>query len=251
MSLEIQNLNVRVEDGDEILHGVDLRVAKGETHALMGPNGSGKSTLANTIMGNPSYEITEGRILLDGEDLTEADPDERARAGVFMAFQYPATIPGVSVANFLRMAVNAGREEPIKVKEFGELLRRNMEMLRIDPQFTKRYLNEGFSGGEKKRAEILQLAMLRPEIAVLDETDSGLDVDALRIVSEGVNGLRGPEMGTLIITHYTRILGYVRPDFVHIMLDGRIVREGGPELADQLEAEGYEGTRQEVAAGAG
>src|SRR5215210_156877 len=234
MSLEIQNLNVRVEDGDEILHGVDLRVAKGETHALMGPNGSGKSTLANTIMGNPSYEITEGRILLDGEDLTEADPDERARAGAFMAFQYPATIPGVSVANFLRMAVNAGREEPIKVKEFGELLRRNMEMLRIDPQFTKRYLNEGFSGGEKKRAEILQLAMLRPEIAVLDETDSGLDVDALRIVSEGVNKLRGPDLGTLIITHY-----------------GRIVREGGPELADQLEAEGYEGVRQEVAASAG
>jgi Fe-S cluster assembly ATP-binding protein len=250
MSLEIQNLHVRVEGGDEILYGVDLRVAKGETHALMGPNGSGKSTLANTIMGNPSYEITEGRIRLNGEDLTEADPDERARAGVFMAFQYPATIPGVSVANFLRMAVNAGREEPIKVKEFGDLLRRNMEMLRIDPQFTKRYLNEGFSGGEKKRAEILQLAMLRPEIAVLDETDSGLDVDALRIVSEGVNELRGPEMGTLIITHYTRILNYVRPDFVHIMLDGRIVREGGAELADQLESEGYEGIRQEVAAGA-
>jgi Fe-S cluster assembly ATP-binding protein len=250
MSLEIQNLYVRVEGGDEILHGVDLRVAKGETHALMGPNGSGKSTLANTIMGNPSYEVTEGKIVLNGEDLTEADPDERARAGIFMAFQYPATIPGVSVANFLRMAVNAGREDPIKVKEFGDLLRRNMEMLRIDPQFTKRYLNEGFSGGEKKRAEILQLAMLRPEIAVLDETDSGLDIDALRIVADGVNELRGPDMGTLIITHYTRILRYVRPDFVHIMLDGRIVREGGPELADQLEAEGYEGIRQEVAAGA-
>jgi Fe-S cluster assembly ATP-binding protein len=251
MSLEISNLHVRVEDGEEILHGVDLRVAKGETHALMGPNGSGKSTLANTIMGNPSYEITEGSIVLNGEDLTEADPDERARAGVFMAFQYPATIPGVSVANFLRMAVNAGREEPIKVKEFGELLRRNMEMLRIDPQFTKRYLNEGFSGGEKKRAEILQLAMLQPEIAVLDETDSGLDIDALRVVSDGVNELRGPELGALIITHYTRILRYVRPDFVHIMLDGRIVREGGPELADQLESEGYEGIRQEVAASAG
>jgi Fe-S cluster assembly ATP-binding protein len=251
MSLEIQNLHVRVEDGDEILHGVDLSVSKGETHALMGPNGSGKSTLANTIMGNPNYEITEGRIALGGEDLTEADPDERARAGIFMAFQYPATIPGVSVANFLRMAVNARREEPIKVKEFGDLLRRNMEMLRIDPQFTKRYLNEGFSGGEKKRAEILQLAMLRSEIAVLDETDSGLDIDALRIVADGVNELRGPETGMLIITHYTRILGYVRPDFVHIMLDGRIVREGGPELADQLEAEGYEGIRQEVAAGAG
>jgi Fe-S cluster assembly ATP-binding protein len=250
MSLQIKNLHVRVEEGDEILHGVDLKVEKGETHALMGPNGSGKSTLANTIMGSPSYQITEGSIVLDGEDLTEADPDERARAGIFMAFQYPATIPGVSVANFLRMAVNAGREEPIKVKEFGDLLRRNMEMLRIDPQFTKRYLNEGFSGGEKKRAEILQLAMLRPEIAVLDETDSGLDVDALRVVAEGVNELRGPEMGTLIITHYTRVLQYVRPDFVHIMLDGRIVREGGPELADRLEAEGYEGIRAEVAASA-
>jgi Fe-S cluster assembly ATP-binding protein len=250
MSLQIKNLHVRVEDGDEILHGVDLEVEKGETHALMGPNGSGKSTLANTIMGNPNYEITEGSIVLDGEDMTEADPDERARAGIFMAFQYPAAIPGVSVANFLRMAVNAGREEPIKVKEFGDLLRRNMEMLRIDPQFTKRYLNEGFSGGEKKRAEILQLAMLRPEIAVLDETDSGLDVDALRVVADGVNELSGPEMGTLIITHYTRILNYVRPDFVHIMLDGRIVRQGGPELADQLEAEGYEGIRQEVASGA-
>ena len=251
MSLEIQNLHVQIETGEEILHGVDLRVAKGETHALMGPNGSGKSTLANTIMGNPSYEITEGKILLNGEDLTEAAPDERARAGIFMAFQYPATIPGVSVANFLRMAVNAGREEAIKVKEFGQLLRTNMEMLKIDPGVTKRYLNEGFSGGEKKRAEILQLAMLQPEIAILDETDSGLDVDALRIVSEGVNQLRGPDLGALIITHYTRILSYIRPEFVHIMLDGRIVREGGAELADQLEAEGYEGVRAEVAASAG
>ena len=250
MSLEIHNLHVRVEGGDEILHGVDLRVAKGETHALMGPNGSGKSTLANTIMGNPSYEITEGRIVLNGDDLTEADPDERARAGVFMAFQYPATIPGVSVANFLRMAVNAGREEPIKVKEFGDLLRRNMEMLRIDPQFTKRYLNEGFSGGEKKRAEILQLAMLQPEFAVLDETDSGLDIDALRIVSEGVNAMRGDERGFLIITHYTRILNYVKPDFVHILINGKIVREGGSELADELEEKGYEFLREEVEASA-
>jgi Fe-S cluster assembly ATP-binding protein len=224
-------------------------VRKGETHALMGPNGSGKSTLANTIMGNPNYEVTEGRILFDGEDLTEADPDERARAGLFMAFQYPATIPGVSVANFLRMAVNAKRgDDPIKVKEFGRLLGENMELLRIDRDFTKRYLNEGFSGGEKKRAEILQLTMLRPQIAVLDETDSGLDIDALRIVSDGVNALRGPEMGSLIITHYTRILEYVRPDFVHIMLDGRIVREGGPELADELEEKGYDFVREEVAA---
>jgi Fe-S cluster assembly ATP-binding protein len=247
MSLEIKDLHVRTEER-EILRGLDLTVRKGETHALMGPNGSGKSTLANTIMGNPVYEVTQGRILLDGEDLTEADPDERARAGLFMAFQYPATIPGVSVANFLRMAVNAKREEPIKVKEFGKLLGESMDMLRIDRAFTSRYLNEGFSGGEKKRAEILQLAMLEPAIAVLDETDSGLDIDALRIVSDGVNALRGPEMGTLIITHYTRILEYVRPDFVHIMLDGRIVREGGAELADELEGKGYDFIREEVAA---
>ena len=247
MSLEIQNLHVRIEER-EILRGLNLTVRKGETHALMGPNGSGKSTLANTIMGNPNYEVTEGKIVFNGEDLTEADPDERARAGLFMAFQYPATIPGVSVANFLRMAVNAKREEPIKVKEFGKLLGENMELLRIDRAFTSRYLNEGFSGGEKKRAEILQLAMLKPEIAVLDETDSGLDIDALRIVSDGVNALSGPDMGSLIITHYTRILDYVKPQFVHIMLDGRIVREGGPELATELEDTGYEQIREEVAA---
>jgi Fe-S cluster assembly ATP-binding protein len=249
MSLEIENLRVRTED-KEILKGVNLKVSKGETHALMGPNGSGKSTLANSIMGNPNYEVTEGRIIVDGEDLTEAEPDERAKAGVFMAFQYPATIPGVSVANFLRTAVNARREEPIKVKEFGSMLRANMDLLRIDPEFTKRYLNEGFSGGEKKRAEILQLAMLKPDFAVLDETDSGLDIDALRVVADGVNALRGPEMGTLIITHYTRVLQYVTPDFVHIMLDGRIVREGGRELADELEEKGYDWIREEVAAGA-
>jgi Fe-S cluster assembly ATP-binding protein len=247
MSLEIQNLHVKTEDR-EILHGVDLNVAKGETHALMGPNGSGKSTLANTIMGNPTYEITDGTILLNGEDITEADPDERARAGLFLAFQYPATIPGVSVANFLRMAVNAGRETPIKVSDFGKELKKQTELLRIDRSFTSRYLNEGFSGGEKKRAEILQLAMLRPQFAVLDETDSGLDIDALRVVSDGVNELRGPELGTLIITHYTRILEYVKPEFVHIMLDGRIVREGGPELADELEDKGYDWVREEVAA---
>jgi Fe-S cluster assembly ATP-binding protein len=216
MTLEIQNLHVRTEDR-EILHGVDLTVKRGETHALMGPNGSGKSTLANTLMGN----------------------------------QYPATIPGVSVANFLRMAVNAGREEPIKVKEFGTLLRENVDLLKISGDFTKRYLNEGFSGGEKKRAEILQLAMLKPAFAVLDETDSGLDIDALRIVSEGVNAMRTDDRGFLIITHYTRILGYVRPDFVHIMLDGRIVREGGAELADELEEKGYEFVREEVAGSAG
>ena len=250
MTLEIQNLHVRVED-QEILHGVDLAVKKGETHALMGPNGSGKSTLANTLMGNPNYEVTEGRILLNGEDLTEADPDERAKAGLFMAFQYPATIPGVSVANFLRMAVNARREDPIKVKEFGSMLKENMELLRIRREFTSRYLNEGFSGGEKKRAEILQLAMLQPDFAILDETDSGLDIDALRIVADGVNAMRGDDRGFLIITHYTRILEYVTPDFVHIMLDGRIVHEGGPELATELEAKGYEWVREEVAAHAG
>ena len=248
MSLEIQNLHVRTEER-EILHGVDLVINKGETHALMGPNGSGKSTLANTLMGNPTYEITEGKILLEGEDITEADPDDRAKAGLFLAFQYPVSIPGVSVANFLRTAINAKREEPIKVKEFGELLKRNVEVLRVDREFTSRYLNDGFSGGEKKRAEILQMAMLEPEYAVLDETDSGLDIDALRIVSDGVNALRGPNMGALIITHYTRILGYVKPDFVHIMLNGRIVQEGGSELADTLEETGYDWVREEVAAG--
>ncbi len=247
MSLEIQNLHVRTEER-EILHGVDLNVEKGETHALMGPNGSGKSTLANTLMGNPQYEVTEGKILLDGEDITEADPDERARAGLFLAFQYPATIPGVSVANFMRMAINAGREEPIKVKEFGQILGKHMELLKIDRAFTSRYLNEGFSGGEKKRAEILQLAMLEPTYAVLDETDSGLDIDALRIVSDGVNAMRDPGRGFLIITHYTRILSYVKPEFVHIMLDGKIVREGGAELADTLEEKGYEWIKEEVAA---
>jgi Fe-S cluster assembly ATP-binding protein len=243
MSLEIENLHVRTGDR-EILHGLDLTIEKGETHALMGPNGSGKSTLANTLMGNPTYEITEGRIVLDGEDLTEAEPDERAKAGLFMAFQYPVSIPGVSVANFLRTAVNAKREEPIKVKEFGSLLGKNMELLKIDRAFTSRYLNEGFSGGEKKRAEILQMAMLQPSYAVLDETDSGLDIDALRIVADGVNALRGPNMGGLIITHYTRILNYVKPDFVHIMLDGRIVQQGGPELAEHLEEKGYDWVRE-------
>jgi Fe-S cluster assembly ATP-binding protein len=249
MSLEIQNLHVRTEDR-EILHGVDLVISKGETHALMGPNGSGKSTLANTLMGNPTYEITEGKILLEGEDITEADPDDRAKAGLFLAFQYPVSIPGVSVANFLRTAINAKREEPIKVKEFGQLLKKNMEVLRVEREFTSRYLNDGFSGGEKKRAEILQMAMLEPDYAVLDETDSGLDIDALRIVSDGVNALRGPDMGALIITHYTRILQYVKPDFVHIMLNGRIVQEGGPELADQLEEKGYDWVREEVAGAA-
>jgi Fe-S cluster assembly ATP-binding protein len=240
MSLEIQNLHVRTEER-EILHGVDLVINKGETHALMGPNGSGKSTLANTLMGNPTYEITEGKILLDGEDITEADPDDRAKAGLFLAFQYPVSIPGVSVANFLRTAINAKREEPIKVKEFGQLLKKNMEVLRVEREFTSRYLNDGFSGGEKKRVEILQMAMLKPRVAVLDETDSGLDIDALKTVARGVRELVGEETGALVITHYQRILNYVEPDFVHVFVNGRIVEEGGPELAHRLEAEGYEG----------
>ncbi len=250
-TLEIKDLRVSIatEDGPkEILKGVDLTVTSGETHAIMGPNGSGKSTLANTIMGNPTYEVTEGRVLINGEDVTEADPDERAKAGVFMAFQYPATIPGVSVANFLRMAVNAKREEPIKVKEFGAMLKENMELLKIRREFTSRYLNEGFSGGEKKRAEILQLAVLQPQFAVLDETDSGLDIDALRVVSEGVNALRSPDRGFLVITHYQRLLNHIVPDSVHVMASGRIVKSGGKELAVELEANGYADYRQQTAA---
>jgi Fe-S cluster assembly ATP-binding protein len=246
--LEIRNLHVRTEER-EILRGVDLSVSKGEVHALMGPNGSGKSTLANTILGHPSYEVTEGEIIFKGEALTEADPEDRARAGLFLAFQYPVSIPGVSVANFLRMAMNTGREEPIGVKEFGAELRHAADVLRVDREFTSRHLNEGFSGGEKKRCEILQMAMLKPQVAVLDETDSGLDIDALRTVAEGVNKLHEEiGMGALIITHYQRILRYIQPDFVHIMIDGRIVREGGSELVDQLEAEGYDWLREEVGA---
>jgi Fe-S cluster assembly ATP-binding protein len=215
----------------------------------MGPNGSGKSTLANTILGHPAYEVTEGQILWQGEDLTEADPEDRAQAGLFLAFQYPAAIPGVSVANFLRMAMNTHRDDPIKVKEFGVKLKEATQLLHVDREFTSRHLNDGFSGGEKKRCEILQMAMLEPRVAVLDETDSGLDIDALRTVAEGVNTLHERNgMGALVITHYQRILHYVKPQFVHIMLDGRIVREGGPELVTQLEAEGYDWIREEVGA---
>ena len=245
--LEIQNLHVNVE-GKEILKGVDLAVSRGEVHALMGPNGSGKSTLANTILGHPSYEITEGKILFQGEDVTESEPDERARAGLFMAFQYPSAIPGVSVVNFLRTAINAHRkargEDPINLKEFRKTLEAHMEVLGVDREFTRRYLNEGFSGGEKKRCEILQMAILKPLVAVMDETDSGLDIDALRMVANAVNAMRGPDLGVLIITHYQRILGYVQPDFIHIMLNGRIVEEGGPELANELEQKGYEWVRE-------
>jgi Fe-S cluster assembly ATP-binding protein len=247
--LEIKNLHVRTEDR-EILRGVDLAVNRGEIHALMGPNGSGKSTLANTILGHPAYEITEGEILFKGEPITEADPEDRAQAGLFLAFQYPASIPGVSVANFLRMAMNTRREEPIGVKDFGAQLKQATELLHVDREFTSRHLNDGFSGGEKKRCEILQMAMLQPEVAVLDETDSGLDIDALRTVAEGVNALhRDNGMGALVITHYQRILHYVTPDFVHVMLDGRIVREGGAELVEQLEREGYDFLRQEAEVG--
>jgi Fe-S cluster assembly ATP-binding protein len=248
--LEITNLHVKHEDR-EILRGVDLSVSKGEIHALMGPNGSGKSTLANTILGHPSYDVTEGSIVFKGEDITEADAHDRAKAGLFLAFQYPAAIPGVSIANFLRMALNTQREEPIKVKEFRDLLAHAVDTLDVDRAFTSRALNDGFSGGEKKRAEILQMAVLRPEVAVLDETDSGLDIDALRTVAEGVNKLHTEVgMGALIITHYQRILHYITPQFVHVLMDGRIVAEGGPELAKQLEAEGYDPLREKVAAGA-
>ena len=247
-SLEIRNLHVRTEER-EILRGVDLVVRRGELHALMGPNGSGKSTLANTIMGHPDYEVTDGEILFDGENITEMAPHERAKLGLFLAFQYPVAIPGVSVANFLRLAINAQREEPIKVKEFGEQLSRAVELLDVDRSFASRHLNDGFSGGEKKRAEVLQMAMLRPQIAVLDETDSGLDIDALLTVAEGVQKLHDDQgLGVLIITHYQRILDYVRPEFVHIMLDGRIVMNGGNELVERLEKEGYDQIREEVAA---
>jgi len=243
--LEIKNLHVRTEER-EILRGVDLAIDKGELHALMGPNGSGKSTLANTLLGHPAYEVTEGQIIFKGQDITEAEPHERARAGLFLAFQYPVAIPGVSVANFLRMALNARREQPIGLKEFRELLKSAVELLEVDPAFTSRGLNDGFSGGEKKRAEILQMAMLKPQIAILDETDSGLDIDALKTVAEGVVRLHEEYgLGALIITHYQRILHYIKPQFVHVMLEGRIVVEGGQELVERLEREGYDQLRKE------
>jgi Fe-S cluster assembly ATP-binding protein len=251
--LEIRNLHVRVED-KEILKGLDLEIEKGRIHALMGPNGSGKSTLANAIMGHPALEVTDGTITFKGEDITEADPDERSRMGLFMAFQYPVAIPGVTVAKYLRMAVNAHREErgeePVKLKDFRKQTEAAMALTNIPKEFSSRYVNDGFSGGEKKRMEILQLAMLRPEIAVLDETDSGLDIDALRVVAEGVNTYAGPDMGVLIITHYQRILHLVKPDAVHVMFEGRIVKEGGPELVTQLEEKGYGWIREEVEAAA-
>jgi Fe-S cluster assembly ATP-binding protein len=248
--LEIKDLHVRTEER-EILRGVDLEISRGEIHALMGPNGSGKSTLANTLLGHPAYELTEGTIRFKGVDITEAEPHERAKAGLFLAFQYPVAIPGVSVANFLRMAINAKREEPIGVKEFGGQLERAVQLLDVDRAFTSRHLNDGFSGGEKKRAEILQMAMLAPDVAILDETDSGLDIDALRTVAEGVGRLHEQQgLGALIITHYQRILHHIEPQFVHVMIDGRIVLDGGVELVERLEREGYDQIRQEVGAGA-
>jgi Fe-S cluster assembly ATP-binding protein len=251
--LEIRNLHVSAED-KRILKGLDLDVSKGEVHALMGPNGSGKSTLANAIMGHPSLEVTEGEIRLRGADVTEVDPEERARAGLFMAFQYPVAIPGVTVAKYLRMAVNARREargeSEIKLKDFRKDTEAAMELMDIPREFSSRYLNDGFSGGEKKRMEILQLALLQPQLAVLDETDSGLDIDALRTVADGVNRFAGPDLGILIITHYQRILHLVKPDFVHVMYDGRIVKEGGPELVEALEERGYGWIREEVEAAA-
>jgi Fe-S cluster assembly ATP-binding protein len=237
--LEIKGLTVEVE-GNAILKGLDLSIAKGETHALMGPNGSGKSTLAYAIAGHPSYDITDGTVLLKGNDIAGLSPDERAALGLFLAMQYPTEIPGVSLTNFLRTAVNALRSEDLPVRKFMAELREQMERLDMDPAFLQRNVNEGFSGGEKKRFEILQLALLRPEIAILDETDSGLDVDALKTVAEGVNNLRGPDLGVLLITHYTRILRYITPDHVHVMFEGRIVQSGGPELASELEEHGYE-----------
>ncbi len=248
-ALEIRNLHVSIED-KPILRGVNLTVKQGEIHALMGPNGSGKSTLANVLLGHPAYVVTAGQIIFDGEDLLDLEPDARSRAGLFLAFQYPVAIPGVTLANFLRQAINARMKatEPeskgIPIPEFRRLLRAKMDYLKMDHSFAGRYLNEGFSGGEKKRAEILQMATLEPRIAILDETDSGLDIDALRIVSEGVSALQGPDLGVLVITHYQRILNYIKPQFVHVMFEGQIVENGGPDLALRLEESGYDWIRE-------
>ena len=247
--LEIKNLHVSI-DGKEILKGVDLTVEQGKIHAIMGPNGTGKSTLAYTLLGHPNYMVTEGEVFFKGQNVLELKPDERSRLGLFLAFQYPVAIPGVTVANFLRTALNAHRrasnpdDKGMPIPEFRKLLKEKMDLLHMDHTFAGRYLNEGFSGGEKKRAEILQLATLKPEIAILDETDSGLDIDALRIVADGVNALMSNDMGMLVITHYQRLLNYIKPDYVHVMLDGRIVESGGPDLALHLEDQGYDWVRE-------
>jgi Fe-S cluster assembly ATP-binding protein len=247
--LKIEDLQVEI-DGQEIIKSLDLEVGEGEIHAIMGPNGSGKSTLANVLMGHPRYEVTGGSITFKGEDVFELEPDERAKLGMFLAFQYPSEVPGVSVANFLRTAVNSVREEELSPMDMYRLIQEKMKIMQMDPKFAERYLNEGFSGGEKKRNEILQMLMLEPELAIMDETDSGLDIDALQVVAKGVNELRGPEFSAVIITHYQRILRYIEPDRVHVMLDGRIVTSGGKDLAHELEDKGYEWVRQEFGAGA-
>ncbi|HEX2188605.1 MAG TPA: Fe-S cluster assembly ATPase SufC [Longimicrobiaceae bacterium] len=248
--LKIVNLHAEIaEEGTEILKGVDLELNAGEIHAIMGPNGSGKSTLSKVISGHPSYEVTDGDILFRGESVLDMEPDERARSGVFLAFQYPVEIPGVSVANFMRTALNAKRGEEVDIFDFQEELEGKMEMLEMDPAFALRSVNEGFSGGEKKRNEILQLAMLEPELAVMDETDSGLDIDALKVVTAGINRIKEqkPDMTVLLITHYQRMLNYITPDRVHVMVDGRIIRSGGPELALELEERGYDWVREAIA----
>ncbi len=247
--LEIRNLHVSIE-GKEILKGVDLTIEQGKVHAIMGPNGTGKSTLAYTLMGHPSYTVTEGDVIFKEQNVLELKPEERSRLGIFLAFQYPVAIPGVTVANFLRTAINARRrannpeDKGMPIPEFRKMLKEKMNLLQVDQNFAGRYLNEGFSGGEKKRAEILQMATLTPEIAILDETDSGLDIDALRIVADGVNAIMNKDLGILIITHYQRLLNYIKPDYVHVMLDGRIVESGGPDLALHLEEKGYEWIRE-------
>jgi len=237
--LEIRGLTVSVE-GKQILNGLDLTVNQGEIHAIMGPNGSGKSTLANALMGHPRYEVTGGSVLFQGESILGLTPDERARRGMFLAFQYPTAIPGVTMVNFLRQALNARRGQDVPVREFREKLLATLKLLKIDENFARRYVNDGFSGGEKKRAEVLQMGILEPRLAVMDETDSGLDIDALRTVAEGVNALTTPELGVVLITHYQRLLNYIKPQFVHILYNGRIIQSGGPELALELEEAGYD-----------
>jgi len=249
-SLRIENLHVAVE-GREIVRGVTLEVNQGEVHALMGPNGSGKSSLANALMGHPSYKVIEGSVTFKGQDVLSLGPDERARLGLFLAFQYPREITGVSVANFLRRALNARLGQEVPLLEFHRMLREKLALLQMESSIAERYLNDGFSGGEKKRTEILQMSVLRPEMAILDETDSGLDIDALKIVANGVNAMRGPNLGVLVITHYQRILRYIQPDFVHVMISGNLVESGGRELAERLEEQGYDAFKAKEVASVG